>query len=234
MGISLSWANLDIHNDVSSSKTTANSYQGTLYTSFDFNCPLFMTGALGVAYNNYKIARNIIFNDIELFPSAEFNGIQTGAKAEIGYVYSFKTYEVIPLASLFYSHLNLHDYQEKGAGNASQSIREEDFDTLQAGVGVKLVDSYEINKCYLLQAEVHIMGFYDAFNDRMQTTSQFVGAGPSFKTFGFTPARGSLNLGTSFALFNIFDYVFTGEYDFYAKEDYRAHSGFLRMRYEFS
>jgi hypothetical protein len=86
----------------------------------------------------------------------------------------------------------------------------------------------------LLQAEVHAMAFYDAFNDRMQTTSQFIGAGPSFTTLGFTPARASVNLGASLILFNMFNYIFTGEYDFNAKEDYKSHAGFLRMRYEFS
>lgn len=234
LGISLSWATLDIDNDVSSSHTSANSYQATLYTSLDYDCPLYMTGAVGFAFNKYNEARNIIFNQVELFPRAKFSGIQLGAKAEAGYVYSFYTFDIIPIASLFYSHLSLNAFNERGAGNASQHVDEEDFNTLLGGVGIKIVDSYEINKCVLLQSELHAMAFYDALNDRMQTTSQFVGAGPSFTTKGFTPARASYNVGTSLSLYNIFNYIFTGEYDFYAKEDYTSNSVFLKMRYEWN
>ncbi|MGD9591365.1 MAG: hypothetical protein AB7V32_02470, partial [Candidatus Berkiella sp.] len=98
----------------------------------------------------------------------------------------------------------------------------------------KLVDDYPLSDYYLLQSEVHAMGFYDFINDRVQTTSQFTGAGPSFNTIGFKPVRDSYNVGASLTLFSHYHFNLSGEYDFNFKQDYRAHSGFFRVRYEFS
>ncbi|MBS0286257.1 MAG: autotransporter domain-containing protein [Proteobacteria bacterium] len=237
VGAAFSWSFLDVNNNVSASKTNANSYQGTVYGNLDFDCPLYINGAVGVSYNNYIIARNIVFNNIDLYPRAHFHGLQTGAKAEAGYVYTFEnrsTLHVIPLAQLFYSNLNLRSYQETGAGTASQLVDGADFSTLLVGTGIKVADDYALNDYMLLQTEIHAMAFYDLFDDNMQTTSQFAGAGPSFATVGFSPARASFDLGASAILFSHYNFTFTGDYDFNFKEDYTSHTGFFRIRYEFN
>lgn len=237
VGASFSWSFLDVNNNVSLAKTNANSYQGTLYGNIDFDCPLYLSGAVGVSYNNYIVARNIVFNNVTLHPRAHFYGLQTGAKAEAGYVYTFdfrNTLHAIPIVSLFYSNLNLRGYQETGAGTASQLVEGADFSTLLGGVGVKIADDYALNNNMLFQSAIHAMAFYDVLDSNMQTTSQFAGAGPSFATVGFTPARTSYNLGASAILFTHYGFIFTGDYDFNFKEDYTSHTGFFRVRYEFS
>jgi outer membrane autotransporter protein len=231
VGASVSWTDLDVNDHVSLSKTNANSYQGTLYTAIDFNCPLFFNGYVGVAYNNYITSRNIVFNDLEFFPRGHFHGLQTGAKAEMGYIFG-SGFHTIPLASLYYSHLSLRSYQETGASTANQLINGADFDTLLGGVGVKFVDDYVMNDYMLLQSEIHAMAFYDVIGDQMQLTSQFTGSGPSFITQGFTPAQASFDIGTSFILFTHYDFTLSANYDFAFKEDYTSNSGFLRVRYE--
>ncbi len=233
IGGSFSWTALDVNHDVSGSKTNANSYQGTMYASVDFDCPLYVNAAVGVSYNNYITARNIVFNDLNIHPRGHYHGIQTGAKAEMGYVFGGLRYHAIPIASLYYSNLTLRSYQETGAGTASQLVRRQDYDTLLVGAGGKLVDDYPLSDNYLLQSEAHAMMFYDLFDDNVQTTSQFVGAGPSFNTFGFKPARDSYNLGASLTLFSHYSFNMSAEYDFNFKQDYRANSGFVRVRYEF-
>lgn len=233
IGASFSWTALDVNHDVSGSKTNANSYQATMYSSVDFDCPLYVNAAVGVSYNNYITARNIVFNDLNIHPRGHYHGIQTGAKAEMGYVFGGLRYHAIPIASLYYSNLALRSYQETDAGNASQIIRRQDYDTLLVGAGGKLVDDYPMSDNYLLQSEAHAMMFYDLFDDNVQTTSQFVGAGPSFNTFGFKPARDSYNLGASLTLFSHYSFNMSAEYDFNFKQDYRANSGFVRVRYEF-
>ncbi len=234
IGASFAWAALDINNDVSASKTYATSYQGTMYASLDFDCPLYINAEVGLAYNNYTVNRNVIFNELSLYPRGHFHGYQTGAKAETGYVFGTYQWHVIPLASVFYSNLSLRGYQETNAGPAGQFVNGEDFDTLLTGVGVKFVDDFAINDYMLLQSEIHTMGFYDFIQDDMHITSQFVGAGPSFITNGFTPARASMNLGASLTLFTHYNFTLSGDYDYHFKEDYHSHSGFFRIRYEFS
>jgi outer membrane autotransporter protein len=103
---------------------------------------------------------------------------------------------------------------------------------LLGGAGVKVLDEYAYDNQRLYQLEGHAMAFYDFIGDTMQTTSQFTGAGPSFNTVGFKPARASYNLGGSVALFSKHDWIFSAHYDFNFKEDYKANSGFLRVRHE--
>lgn len=231
VGASVSWTDLDVNNHVSVSKTNANSYQGTLYTAIDFNCPLFFNGYVGVAYNNYITSRNIVFNDFAFFPRGHFHGLQSGAKAEVGYVFGTDIH-VIPLASLYYSHLSIRGYQETNASTTNQIINGANFDTLLGGLGIKFADDYTMNDYMLLQSEVHAMAVYDVIGDQMQLTSQFTGSGPSFITQGFTPAKASFDIGASLTLFTHYDFTLSANYDFAFKDDYTSNSGFMRVRYE--
>lgn len=232
IGWSLSWSTLDVHDNVSLSKTLANSYQGTVYSTIDFDCPFFFNLAVGAAYNNYLINRNIFFGRINSYPRARFHGIQTGAIAEAGYVYGMKMLHAIPFASLYYSNLNLRAYEEKRSQAANQMVDGADYNMLQAGLGLRLIDDYVINEKMLFQGEFHLQALYDFIGDRMQTTSQFVGAGPSFITPGFSPVQDSYNIGLSGTIYGINAVIFTANYDFDYKKDYTSHAGYLRARYE--
>ncbi|MBS0286256.1 MAG: autotransporter domain-containing protein, partial [Proteobacteria bacterium] len=233
LGAALSWTNLDMHDKiVNRNKTTVNSYQATVYASLECNTPWFFDGYAALAYNDYIVHRNIVFGNVDLFPRGEFKGWQAGAKGEAGYIFDFGSLHIVPIASLFYSHLNLDAYQETGADTANLVIAGSDFDALLGGVGVQLVDEYAYDSQRLFQAQAHMMVYYDFVGDRMQLSSQFVGAGPSFNTLGFTPAQTSFNIGGHVSLFSTHDWIFTVSYDFDVKEDYTANAGFLRVKHE--
>ncbi len=233
VGAAFSWTNLDIHDKlVNRFKTTANSYQATVYASFECNTPWFYEGYAALAYNDYIAHRNILFGDVDLFPRGQFYGMQFGAKAKAGYIFDFDSVHVVPVATLFYSNLSLDPYEETGADSANQRIQGSTFNALLGGVGVQLVDDYAYDTQRLFQAEVHGMAYYDFIGDKMALTSQFVGAGPSFITNGFTPAKASFNIGGNFSLFSTHDWIYTVSYDFDVKEDYTASAGFLRIRHE--
>ncbi|MBS0288573.1 MAG: autotransporter domain-containing protein [Proteobacteria bacterium] len=234
IGVSLSWSTLDINNDVSLSKTKVDSYQATLYTDIDFNCPLYFKGAVGAAYNNYTSARNVVFNEVAFFPRGRFHGTQVGVKGEMGYVFGGFNYHAIPMVSMFYSHLDMRGYQETGAGAVGLLVDGANFNTFLLGLGGKLVDDYAMNQYMLFQSEIHAMAFYDLFNDPMQLTSQFNGSGPSFNTQGFTPVQDCFDIGVGVTLFTHYSFNLTGVYDFNFKDGYKAHSGFFRARYEFA
>jgi hypothetical protein len=103
---------------------------------------------------------------------------------------------------------------------------------LLAGVGVKGTYDYGYDLQRVFQIQAHAMAYFDFVNDRMELTSQFVGAGPSFATSGFRPAKESFNLGGNLTLFNKKNWTFTASYDFDFKEDYTANAAFMRARYE--
>ena len=231
VGVAFSWSSLDIHHKGLDAKTNANSYQETLYGNYEFDSPWFLNWAAGIAYNSYNIDSTIMFGDLVLAPAAKFHGWQTGAKVEIGYDIENIFIRTIPLASLYYSHLDLSEYTQRGIDTADQQVNESNKSMLLAGVGVKFAYDYTYDNI-LYQPEAHMMTFYDFVGDQMEVTSQFVGAGPNFLTVGFKPARGIFNLGGSMNVFVDTGFIFSLQVDWNAKEDYNAFAGNIKLRYE--
>jgi outer membrane autotransporter protein len=232
MGLALSYSHLNAENVNIRASTNAKSYQATLYGDYEFICPWYVNWLAAAAYNDYDAQRTIEFLNVTLHPESDFHGWQWGAKAEVGYDHVEGPAHLIPLVSLYYSHLDVDGYTETGAGTANQTVDENDFDLLQGGIGIRFAYDcpFDID---VIQPEFHAMAFYNFVNDRFETTSEFTGAGPSFTTAGARPPRGSYNLGVSLATFNTDrGMVFSASYDFYFKEDYESHAGFVRMRYE--
>jgi len=234
VGIAGSWGRLNLNHNISSSKTTADNFQVSLYGNYYFDIPLYIRWFAGLGYNHYDTNRNVFFGNVYLNPQSNYHGWQSGAKIESGYVFGNGDFHYIPIVSLFYSHLGLKAYTETSAGTASQHYMGQGFNFLKGSAGLKAVYDFAINKSGidLIQPEIHGFFFYDFGKDRMQVTSDFIGGGPSFQTLGFTPARCGLDVGASIDVFTYDTTVLTAQYDFELQENYHANSGFLRLRYE--
>ncbi len=233
LGLALSWSNLDMHDKiVPYFKTAANSYQATIYGSFECGTPWFIDGMASFAFNHYDTQRNIRFGDVDLFPRAEYYGRQAGMRALTGYTFDYGTIQAIPIGSLTYGFLGIDGYQETGADTANQVVDSNSYNLLQAALGGKLLNELDLNGDRIFQLEGHAFVLYDFIGDTMELTSQFTGAGPSFVTAGFSPAKFSFNIGGNASLFSTHDWVFTVNYDLHIKENYTANSGMLRVRHE--
>lgn len=232
LGASVNWAKANVHNKDSGSSTAIDSYQASVYGEYDFEGPVYFNGLASAAYNDYKTHHNILFGTVSLRPTGHFHGSQYGVAGEVGYDYPINGFHLIPLASLFYSHLDLQAYTETGADTANQQVAGTDFSMLLGGVGIRLTYDYSCQSV-VYEPELHARVFYDFINDSMQATALFVGGGPSFSTIGLSPAPTSFNVGVSLATFsNNSDIVLSASYDFEYKNNYYANMGFLRVRYE--
>ncbi len=237
VGAAASWADLNIQHAVSDSQTRVYSYQAGVYGQHEFNEQWFLNWEGSFAYNDYDTQYNFQFSDNLFFsPSADYSGYMFGAKGEVGYEYICRMVHVIPVASLFYSYLDLSSYTENGMGNANQFVDSTEFNLLRGGLGVRVGLDFPYTKnqaLIVLEPEAHVMAYYDFTHSKMDVTSQFVGAGPSFVTSGFDPVRDSYNVGASISTFgNNSNFIFTVSYDYQWKTEYTAHNGFFRARYE--
>lgn len=233
LGVAGSWTSSQIDEKISEgSSGHADSYQFTLYGQYAPDNPFYINWLGAFAFNHYSTNRNVHFGDLYLQPSGHFQGYQYGGQTEMGYDYVKDCIHTIPLVSVFYSNLLLKKYTEHGVGNAAQTIQHQHYNALLGGVGLKF--AYDALWCEVMfQPEIHIRAFYDFQDDRIELTSQFLGAGPSFVTAGIKPPRDSYNIGASLKTLSINRrLIFTVYYDFNFKEDYTAHAGFLRLRYE--
>lgn len=233
LGLAFTWSTLNVHNDLAQGTLKADSYQGTLYGAYDFNSPLYLDGMVSLAYNNYWASRHETFGILNYYPRSDFNGLQLGAQVDAGYDIQTGPWHAIPIASLTYASLWLNSYEEIGLGTLAQTIDVQDFGMLLGGLGIELAYDYCPNKQYFVQPEIHFQVFYDFINDTMQTTSQFIGGGPSFNTTGARPAPWSFDLGASIVTFqDESGFSVALSYDYNFKSDYDANAGFIRAQYE--
>lgn len=233
-GAALSWGHANVHNAISDgSQTTVDQYQFTLYAQYLLPCSAFyVNGFAAVGYNDYDSFRLVKFGLLNLVPEATYDAWQYSAKAELGYVIGqSRPFYVVPSASLYYSHLDFDEYTETGMGTANQFVKTENNNTLLGTAGIRFVYS-----CYyadlILQPEIHAKWLYNFIDTAMETTSQFIGAGPSFITSGTHRVRDSYNIGAEVTTFESDGIVISLSYDYYFKEDYNAQTGFIRARYE--
>ncbi|MFI4937791.1 MAG: autotransporter domain-containing protein [Candidatus Berkiellales bacterium] len=232
-GFALSWGKADVDNKISKgSQTDIDSFQTALYGQYVFGCPYYLNWFAAIGYNDYDAVRHVTFGDLFFTPKADYHAWQYSAKAEVGYVFGQETsFHTVPIASLYYSYLDFESYTETGAGTANQIVHPDDADILLGGVGLRFIYDCYYNQT-LVQPQLHLMAYYDFINDKMQTQSQFVGAGPSFITSGANPVADSYVIGASISTFSEEGLVVTLNYDYNFKQDYRAHAGFIRARYE--
>ena len=138
-----------------------------------------------------------------------------------------------PVASLQYTRLHVEGYTETNAGSLNLTVKDQDYDMLQSGVGIKLARSFNLEDDRVVTPEIHGRWLYDFIGDRQETTSTFSGGGGSFATQGFDPVKSSFNVGTKLIMELNEDWSFETNYDFECKEDFTAHTGWANARCRF-
>lgn len=231
VGLGLSWASVDVNHDLNSGDTDINSYRASLYGSWNNSGPWFVNWMASAAYNDYDTTRHTIVGAFNKTTIADYHGWQYGARGEVGYVMGEEEFHITPTASLTYSRVEFDGYREKGTSTANQFVNYDDLDALLLGLGVKFSYDHQMERA-MVSPEIHANVSYDFIGDNQTSHSQFVQFGPSYETVGASPARMDYNLGLSLTTYGKSGLGISLSYDFDWKENYRAHSGFVRVRYE--
>jgi len=231
-GLSFSYAATTVNSDSSANKTLIDSYQATGYGSYKFGHN-FLDGMVSVAYNNYDGVRNISVGGVEEKAKADYWGIQSSIKAELGREIRFDNgVTMTPSVSLQYNHLSINNYTETEADTANLNVDNQKYDSLFLTLKSKFSRSFDI-KAGTMAPEVHIGYMYEALDEKVLTTSTFTGGGGSFKTTGFDPANHSLLAGVGFSFLHNNNYGVTGIYDMERKQDYISHSFLIKGEVKF-
>lgn len=232
MGLAFTYANSGIDTRGSSSSTKANSYQGTLYGTYD-DPKWYVDGMLAFAWNTYDGNRSIQFPGIDRTADASYDGQQYSGKATYGYKIPNDNFTLIPLASLLYSHLSLDGYTETGASDVNLKVNSQGYDFLQSGLGARIEIPVHQNGKVAWLPELHSMWLYEYIGDKAEATSTFIGGGSSFKTEGFAPEQSSFNLGAGITLYPQEALSIKFQYDADLRSDYTGQSGTATLRWEF-
>lgn len=237
IGISGSYAQTDTTSKMKAgSSLDLKNIQGTLYGSYIWDNNWYVDAFIAGAYVEYDSKRNIqVPGTPRIFRTAraEYEGWVYGGQLTTGYVYTSGNCTVTPMATLRYSHVEIDDYTESDAGILNMSVSTDDIDSFKAGLGFRLQHRSVYSRA-ILTPEFRAMAFYDFNTDRHRTTStMFAPVGP-FTTIGPEPDELNYQLGIGLVVHTEDDTVFTISYDFEFREDYHAHNGYLKFRYEWA
>lgn len=231
-----------VYSDVESKGLKTNhmhiqSYQGFAYSTWNGYEPYYLEGALSLAFHDYNTHRTINVagaTPIHVRAEGDFNAWQLGFWTEGGYDWLYQNWLITPHLNFKYSNLRVQSLQEKGAGSYNLFV---DYDTMNEavlGAGLRVGFVTELSGGMEIMPKLYAQVFHDFINDRQQSLSNFVGGGASFVTPGIKPSATSLRVGAGIDIALEDDWYITVNYDFNLKNDFHAHGGFLKFRYEWA
>jgi outer membrane autotransporter protein len=233
LGLAGSYAHTDVNTRLSKNVTTVNSYQGMVYGSYEFGKNYFLDAQAGFAYNNYDGERFITVGSVERTASADYEGYQVLTQFELGRDMSFgNDLEFTPSLGLSWTHVEIDDYTETGAGTSNLVVNDQDYDILNLTLRGELRRTWDIQEGSLTP-EIHLGYNYEAIDDKIQTVSVFTGGGNTFTTTGFDPANHSVLGGLELTFTNHSNFDFIATYDLEVKDDFTSHSALLKGRWNF-
>ena len=193
-------------------------------------------GMLAFGANGYDSRRDISLGSETRTAKADHYGQQYSAKTELGYSLTFektKALEITPFTSLEYTYLYMNRYTETGADSLNLNVNGQGYNTLEQGLGLKF--GYPIYKENWGTFVPSIKGawLYDYISDMFQSTSSFVGGGPSFNSAGAHPSKNGFLTGLQLAFMNIGNMTLTANYDFTLRDQFLDQTYYLTARFDF-
>ncbi len=231
LGLAGSYSYTDVDSRLSENLTYINSYQGTVYGTYNFG-DSYLNAQFGFAYNDYDAKRFISVGAVDRQANADYEGYQFLTKFELGRDISLANeIEFNPSLGLSWTHVKINDYTETGAGASNLMVNNQDYDILNFSLLGELRHTVDLGQGSLTP-EIHLGYNFEAIDDQIQTVAAFTGGGNTFQSTGFDPANHSAigGAGLSYSGYN-FDLVAT--YDFEVKQDFVSHSTLLKGRWNF-
>ena len=234
-----------------------NSFQGTLYGSYDsldlnkarqggkksyeavrnqLENSWYVDGMFSFTQDDYDSRREIWLGNTQRVAKADHYGQQYSTNFEAGYKFVFektKNLEVTPFMSLGYNYLYMNKYKEDGANALNLTVNGEGFHQLEQGLGTKLAYPIATKKVGTFIPSVKGAWLYDYIGDRFETTASFSGGGPSFNTQGAKPAKNGMLFGAELAFLNKGNMTVTGNWDIELKNQYMSNTYYGTVRYDF-
>lgn len=194
VGISAGYANSTIDGNNSSGETTIDSYQLTSYVHYTPG-PWYVQGALTAGMDRYEGERQIAFPGVNRVAKSDYDGQQYTALVSAGkHFYFDQAVTLTPFASLQTSLIKIDDYEEKGAGDLSHRVDDQDYNLTQSGVGVKL-ERVVRSGSSTYSPEVHVKWMHDFSDTTTEQTAVFLGGGSEFNVEGIEQDRDLYNVG---------------------------------------
>ena len=235
LGAAFSYSKSHIQSEnANASEADTSSYQLTIY------------GGLNTGKTSYLRAMGAyVFNDIENqrynvggiggpTASARYSANQYSLRATAGKHFRLDDTTTLTTNLLtHWMHYDPVDYSETGAGGASLTVRPEDLNVLELGLGTSISWSIPNDDGSSLTPEVTAGYRYDFIGNRIETNSTFSGGGAVVTSLGPSPDQHKFNLGTSILYSSTEDWNLALGYEFEYKDEYLSHAARLKAVIKF-
>ncbi len=227
IGAAFAYANTDAEGVANN--VEVDSYQGSVYGTYDMG-KVYYEGVGAFTYNSYNTDRTLVGGSVA---SADFNGQQYSAKGTAGYKVDMQGgLKVTPFVSAQYTFLTQDDYSETGS-IANLHVKSDDINIFKTGLGAKL--AYPIVEGGTTYTpRMSAAWYYDLVGDEVDTTSNFTSAaGTNFISKGADVAQSTFRLGAGLDVLAQDNVTVSLDYNWDTKQDFEAHTGQLKARFEF-
>ena len=234
LGLGAGYAFTDLDEDKFDNGTDIDTYQGTLYLTYDTNS-WFIDGGFSFGWNRYDGDRHINFTGVHRTAHAQYDGQEYTGFLAAGYRFYWNCFELTPLGTLLYSHVDMDGYTEDGASSLNYHIENQQYDYLQSGLGLKLAYVYKTD-CGIFLPEVHGMWLHDFEEDKMNIRANFIGLGAaagSFKELGPSVDETTWDVGASLAFIANDTFTIQVVYDYEKSKTYFDQQGMLELSFDF-
>jgi outer membrane autotransporter protein len=233
-GIALSYGNTQVEShNANRTDTDVDSYQVTLYGSYDLDADTYVNGMAAYGRGKAETVRHNVGGVAGLTAHGEYDSDQYTIRAETGRDYAYRGTILTPHVMGHWTHFSPDGYTETGAGGANLTVDMESMDIAELGVGLDASWTLKQSNGAILEPKVGAGYRYDFVGDNVQATSSFTGGGGTFASQGPDPAQGTFDVGAEISYHTTDNWQFTLNYDFELKQDFDAHSGYLRAGYKF-
>lgn len=231
LGTSFSYADSNIDSINNQKSTNLNTYQFNLYAAKDFS-NYFINAMLGFAYNEYSSLRKISIFNMEA--RAKYSGQTYIAKIEAGSNFRMEDdYIVTPLFSITTAKNVIDNYQETGAEDLNLGIKNNSTSFFETRGGVNVSKALQLSRKQKIQPNFGISYGYDFAGSKQKTRATFVGQDAGFDAKSANIPQGSLRFEVGSKIFYMNSYSFDLVYSFDLRNNYYAHSGSVRAKYDF-
>ncbi len=234
LGIAGSYGFTDVNSkNANMTGTDIDSYQVTLYGTWNIDSLNFINAMGGYAYNNVNTRRYNV-GGTGVSAHGHYGADQYVAQVKAGHMLTLADdTRITPSVLANWTRYSARGYTETGAGGASQVVGASSANILEIGIGAEASHVYTHSNGSKTEPSFHAGYRYDLIGDTVDTTARFTGGGAAFTTDGLKPARGTINVGLSLKHSLTNNAEFSASWDYEAKADYHQNSGMVRFGYRF-
>lgn len=172
-------SNINGNSATAPNSVDVDTYELVGYASYNLDPQTDINYQLDIGQNKAKSQRQILFNSTTA--SANFDSVAIHGSVGIGRVFPLAEHtNMTPSVRADYTHMRTEGYEETGAGPLNLAVQASTYREFLFTGDLKL--AHQLGKHTKLVGNVSAS--YDFVNKQAQTTSSFVGGGPTFVTDG--------------------------------------------------